>query len=55
MKRERRPRRIGAVALVVMAVTAGGAVTAATFNIVNGIRFRDTSQTSLPISSMWNR
>jgi hypothetical protein len=39
--------RIGAVALLVMAVTAGGAVTAATVSIVNGSRFRDTSQAFL--------
>jgi Glycosyl hydrolases family 43/Ricin-type beta-trefoil lectin domain-like len=47
MTKERQPCRVGSVALVVMALTAGGAVTAATVNIVNGIRFRDTSQTFL--------
>ena len=47
MKKERQPCRIAAIALVVMAATAVAAVTAATFNIVNGIRFRDTNQTFL--------
>jgi len=47
MTRERQRCRIAADALVVLAVTAGGAVTAATVTIVNGIRFRDTSQTFL--------
>ena len=43
MKCQRPRRGIGAVALAVLGLTAAGALTAATVNVLNGIHFRDAS------------
>lgn len=45
MKRKRQPCRIAAAALAILGLAAGGALVAATVNVVNGIQYRDASGT----------